>query len=110
MIDIDQIIFELFCRVQIIAAIDLRVTSQARHNLHTAAEVLDFAVKVVINSGAFGARANKAHFAHKDVEQLRQFVQVGQAQDMANAGNACVVFTGPLRISGAVLCCIERNL
>ena len=46
MIDIDQIIFELFCRVQIIAAIDLRVTSQARHNLHTAAEVLDFAVKV----------------------------------------------------------------
>ena len=98
MIDIDQIIFELFCRVQIIAAIDLRVTSQARHNLHTAAEVLDFAVKVVINSGAFGARANKAHFAHKDVEQLRQFVQVGQAQDMANAGNACVVFTGLLRI------------
>ena len=50
MIDIDQIIFELFCRAQIIAAIDLCVTSQARHNLHTAAEVLDFAVKVVINS------------------------------------------------------------
>ena len=41
--------------------------------LHTAAEVLDFAVKVVINSGAFGARANKAHFAHKDVEQLLIF-------------------------------------
>ena len=110
MIDIDQIIFELFCRVQIIAAIDLRVTSQARHNLHTAAEVLDFAVKVVINSGAFGARANKAHFAHKDVEQLRQFVQVGQAQDMANAVMRVSFSLVHFASSGAVLCCIERNL
>ena len=97
-IDINQIIFELFCRVQIIAAIDLCITRQTRHNLHAAAEVLDFAVKVVINRGAFGARANKAHFAHKDIEQLRQFVEVGQAQDTANAGNACVIFAGPFRI------------
>lgn len=86
MIDIDQIIFELFCRVQIIAAIDLRVTSQARHNLHTAAEVLDFAVKVVINSGAFGARANKAHFAHKDVEQLRAVRPGGSGAEYGQHG------------------------
>ena len=42
----------------------------------------------------FGARADEAHGAAQDVEQLREFIEAGFTQEAADAGQAFVVFVG----------------
>lgn len=44
----------------------------------------------------FGSRADEAHVAVEDVEDLRQFVEPGGADEFADFGNARVVFGGQL--------------
>lgn len=45
----------------------------------------------------FGSRADEAHVAVEDVEDLRQFVQAGGTDEFADFGNAWVVFRRQLR-------------
>ena len=44
----------------------------------------------------FGSRADEAHVAVEDIENLRQFVEPGGADEFADFGNARVVFGGQL--------------
>lgn len=63
-----------------------------------------------------GTRADKAHFAFEDVEQLRQFVETGFPQESAELGDArvvfefevCLPFGAGLRMRGEVL--FEHNV
>ena len=49
--------------------------------------------------GPLGARADQAHVAAEHVEELRQFVDAQQPDDVAHPGDPAVVGRGPLRLA-----------
>ena len=66
---------------------------------------LDRMTEAVIRNNGFqlfdkhyplGSWANQRHFAFKDVDQLRQFINTGLANETANANDSSVVLASPL--------------
>ena len=70
---------------QLIAAIDLRPTCQAWHQVAHAARGAQFNKVRLIKQR--GARANETHVAFENAPQLRNFIKAGFAQQRADGRN-----------------------
>src|SRR5262245_58415068 len=59
----------------------------------------DLLAQLLDEEGAFGARADEAHLAAQDVDELRNLVNAGFANEGADAGNSGIATLRPLRPS-----------
>src|SRR5690606_22604527 len=99
-LDVEQVELQLLvcvCGGCAIGIAELRPPGQARLHRVAHAVVADFVVELVDKLRALGPRADKAHVAGQHVEQLRQFVQAGLADEAAHTGGPVIVAARPLR-------------
>lgn len=61
------------------------------------------------NGGILGARTDQAHLAHQHVPELRQFVDLGIAQEFTQGGYARISFGGDFAAPVAVLILEHRT-
>ncbi len=94
--EIPEVEFDAFGEVGLAAvAVDLGPAGEAGFvdvSPHVAADVV---FELFDEEGAFGARADEAHFAFEDVPELWEFVYVEAAEEGADGGAAGVVGGGP---------------
>src|SRR5690606_8727133 len=99
-LDVEQVELQLFPGVVDRGAVGIAQLGPAgQSRLHRVAHVVvaDLAVELVDELRPLRARADEAHVTGQHVEQLRQLVQPGHADEAANARGAIVVAAGPAR-------------
>jgi hypothetical protein len=94
MLEVVEVVAELPGRLGIgarVAAAHLSPAGQAGLDEMAAAVVRQCSLQVLDERGLLGPRADDAHLAANDVEQLRNLVEVRAAQDAPDPGHAIVV-------------------
>ncbi len=89
-LDVIEVIFEFdagFFNRGGITVIDLCPTGDTRLDQQARPVEGDFLLEFGNQLGTFGTRSHQAHFAAQDIPELRQFVYVGAAQEIAK----CVI-------------------
>ena len=92
--DVDHVHLQLVQRRGVVFAVDLGVARQAAARLAAEDELRDLLGVLLHVLPALRAGADDAHVALEDVDQLRQLVNAGGADDLADSGDAGVVLAG----------------
>lgn len=90
--DVHQIVDEFVIRRGVILCEDLSQAGDARFDVMAIGVFGVFLFEFFDEERPFWSRTDEAHIAVEDVEDLRQFVQAGGADEFADFGNARVVF------------------
>ena len=92
----------------IVFSVDLGVAGEAGLGLEAEAELREFLFVLGGNLGALGTGADDAHFPLEDVYELGKLVYADCADEVADRGNAVIVFAG--RETGdTVLLCVHAH-
>ena len=92
--DVHEIHEELVPGCGIIFSIDLRITGEAGLGLEAQSELGEFLFILSSNLRAFRAGTDDAHLPLEDVDQLGEFVDADRADEVADRGDAVIVFAG----------------
>src|SRR6266496_2742530 len=90
-VEVEQVVAELDAGVAEVAAVDLGQAGDAGADAVALLVAGDLALELFDEAGALGARADDAHLAAQDVDELRDLVQARLAQQAADGGQAAVV-------------------
>lgn len=84
-----QIIGDALAEGEVVSALNLRKTGNTGANTHAVTPHADGECLHLLRNP--GTRADEAHVPHEHVEELRQFIQRGAAQDFADEGGALFI-------------------
>src|SRR5207237_8186851 len=93
-----EVVLELVLRVvdgRAVRIADLRPPGDARLHRLAKAEERDLGLELVDEEGALGTRADEAHVAAEDGEDLRDLVEAGLAQEGPDPGDARILLRRP---------------
>src|SRR5438874_11168789 len=90
-VEVEEVVAELDARVAQVAAIDLGEAGDAGADTVPLLVAGNLALELLNEAGALGARADDAHLAAQDVDELRDLVQAGLAEQAADGRQAGVV-------------------
>lgn len=94
--DVHQVVDEFVIRRGVILCEDLGQAGDARFDVMAIGVFGVFLFELFDEVRPFRSRTDEAHVAVEDVEDLRQFVEPGGADEFSDFGNARVVFGGQL--------------
>ena len=93
-VDVQEVELQLFIGLCIVFSVDLRIAGEAGFDLEAQLEVREFFIILLGDLRALGPRADDAHVALEDVDELGQLIQTAFSDNAADGRDARVILAG----------------